>query len=51
MGDDGKIPALKLIMYQYSDKREFDFDKLEVKAVTVLKLTVNEITGKRLKKE
>lgn len=48
--DDEKIPALKLIMHQYSDKRDFDFDAFEVKAVTVLKLTVNEITGKRLKK-
>lgn len=45
-----KIPALKLIMQQYSDKQDFDFDKFEVKVVTVLKLTINEITGKRLKK-
>jgi nitroimidazol reductase NimA-like FMN-containing flavoprotein (pyridoxamine 5'-phosphate oxidase superfamily) len=51
VGDHEKIPTLKLIMRQYSDKRDFDFDKLEVKAVTVLKLTVNEITGKRLKNE
>lgn len=49
VGDEDKLPALKLLMQQYSDKREFDFDKFEVKAVTVLKLTVNEITGKRLK--
>ena len=28
---------------------EFDFDTVDVRAVTVLKLTVNEITGKRLR--
>lgn len=50
VGDDEKIPAMRLLMRQYSDKREFDFDAFEVKAVTVLKLTVNELTGKRLKK-
>ncbi|NLT13939.1 MAG: pyridoxamine 5'-phosphate oxidase family protein [Clostridiales bacterium] len=49
VGDDEKIPALMLIMQQYSNKRDFDFDALEVKAVTVLKLSVNEMTGKRLK--
>jgi nitroimidazol reductase NimA-like FMN-containing flavoprotein (pyridoxamine 5'-phosphate oxidase superfamily) len=49
-GDDEKIPALKRIMQQYSDKRAFDFDAFEVKAVTVLKLKVNKLTGKRLKK-
>ncbi len=47
--DEEKIPALKLLMQQYSDKREFEFDAFEVKAVTVLKLTVKEMTGKRLK--
>jgi nitroimidazol reductase NimA-like FMN-containing flavoprotein (pyridoxamine 5'-phosphate oxidase superfamily) len=49
--DGDKIPALKLLMRQYSDRRAFDFDHFEVKAVTVLKLTVNEITGKRLRQE
>lgn len=48
-GEDEKIPALKLLMQQYSNKREFDFDPKELKAVTVLKLTINEITGKRLR--
>ena len=51
VSDGEKIPALKRIMRQYSDKRDFDFDAFEVKAVTVLKLTVNELTGKRLRKE
>lgn len=47
-GENEKIPALKLLMRQYSDRSDFEFDRLEVKAVTVLKLTVNEVTGKRL---
>lgn len=50
VGDDEKTPALKLIMQQYSDKRDFEFDALEVKAVTVLKLTVHALSGKRLTK-
>jgi nitroimidazol reductase NimA-like FMN-containing flavoprotein (pyridoxamine 5'-phosphate oxidase superfamily) len=50
VGDEDKIPVLKLLMRQYSDKKDFDFDAFEVKAVTVLRLTVNEITGKRLTK-
>lgn len=49
VGDEAKIPALTLIMRQYSDKGEFEFDVNELKAVTVLKLTVNAISGKRLK--
>lgn len=50
VGDNEKLPALKILMAQYSDKHEFAFDELEIKAVTVLKLTVDEITGKRLRK-
>lgn len=50
VGEAEKIPALKLLMRQYSDKKDFDFDSFEVKAVTVLKLTVQTLTGKRLTK-
>jgi nitroimidazol reductase NimA-like FMN-containing flavoprotein (pyridoxamine 5'-phosphate oxidase superfamily) len=50
-GSDEKIPALELLMKQYSDKKEFEFDGKVLGAVTVLKLTVREITGKRLRKE
>lgn len=50
-GDDGKIPALSILMRQYSDKTAFEFDPADVKAVTILKLTVNALTGKRLIKD
>ncbi|SHI20992.1 hypothetical protein SAMN02745823_03433 [Sporobacter termitidis DSM 10068] len=48
---EGKIPALNILMGQYSDKGSFEYDERLLKAVTVLKLTVNEITGKRLIRE
>jgi uncharacterized protein len=50
VGDSEKLHALALLMRQYSSKQQFDFDENEVKAVTVLKLTVNDIAGKRLSK-
>lgn len=49
VGDDEKIHALTMLMQQYSDKKEIVFDDKVLKAVTVLRMTVNEITGKRLK--
>lgn len=51
VSDEEKLPALKLLMHQYSDRREFEFDGKLLSAITVLKLTVSEITGKRLRKE
>ena len=48
--DGEKLRGLTAVMRQYSERTAFDFDENEVKAVTVLKLTVNEITGKRLMK-
>jgi nitroimidazol reductase NimA-like FMN-containing flavoprotein (pyridoxamine 5'-phosphate oxidase superfamily) len=49
-GDVEKILGLTHVMRQYSSKSSFEFDEREVKAVTVLKLTVTELTGKRLAK-
>lgn len=43
-----KVHALECIMKQYSKKDSFAFDDHEVKAVTVLKLTVTALTAKRL---
>ncbi len=48
---DEKIHGLTLIMRQYSDKQALIFDEKVLKNVTVLKLTVSRITGKRLKNE
>jgi nitroimidazol reductase NimA-like FMN-containing flavoprotein (pyridoxamine 5'-phosphate oxidase superfamily) len=45
-----KLPALRLIMGQYSAKapEELTFDEAAVRAVAVLKLTVLDMTAKRL---
>ena len=47
--DAEKIPALDRLMRQYSDKPKFQYDERLLKTVAVLKLTVHEVTGKRLK--
>lgn len=44
-----KLEGLTAIMHQYSEKPAFEFDENELRAVTVLKLTVCDITGKRLR--
>ena len=49
--DEEKLRGLAILMRQYSDQADFDFDGFDVKAVTVLMLTVNALTGKRLTKE
>jgi len=45
LSEEQKPQAFSIIMKQYSDK-EFTFSPEMLKAATVLKLTVNEITGK-----
>jgi nitroimidazol reductase NimA-like FMN-containing flavoprotein (pyridoxamine 5'-phosphate oxidase superfamily) len=45
-----KKDALSYLMKQYSKKESFEFDKMELDAVTVFKVVVNEIQGKALKK-
>lgn len=50
LNNEEKRDALTLIMRQYSQEREFNFDEEAVDFVTVLKLAVNHITGKRLKR-
>lgn len=49
--DKEKLKALKCLMKQYVDADSFEFDEKSVQAVTVLKLTVQSITGKRLNKK
>jgi nitroimidazol reductase NimA-like FMN-containing flavoprotein (pyridoxamine 5'-phosphate oxidase superfamily) len=48
LGEEEKAGGLTFIMRQYSPKTEFHFNENDLKAVTLLKLTVNEVTGKRL---
>ena len=48
--DDQKIAALTILMNQYEVKTEHKFNENHLKAIVVLKLTVDDITGKRLVK-
>jgi len=48
--DHEKVMALTHIMKQYSKETTFEFSENELKAITVFKLKVNQITGKRLTK-
>jgi len=50
LGPQDRAAALKHLMKQYSSKENFEFDSSELNAVTVLRLKVNSITGKRLKR-
>jgi nitroimidazol reductase NimA-like FMN-containing flavoprotein (pyridoxamine 5'-phosphate oxidase superfamily) len=51
LGDEDKVKALNILMKQYSGRDNYTFPENELRAVAVLKLTVNEIAGKRLKKQ
>ena len=44
---DEKIKACDLIMKQYEKEREFDFQENILESVTLFKLSVSELTGKR----
>lgn len=46
--NEEKIPALTHLMKQYSPEKTFHFNEKQVNAVTVFRLKVNHITGKRL---
>jgi nitroimidazol reductase NimA-like FMN-containing flavoprotein (pyridoxamine 5'-phosphate oxidase superfamily) len=48
--NEEKIAAFQVLMKQYDSQKEYEFDEKMVNAVAVMKLSVNEITGKRLKK-
>ena len=50
LNNEEKREALNKIMRQYSQESEFKFDEEAVDFVTVLKLSVSQITGKRLKR-
>lgn len=47
---DHKLAALNYIMRKYSDDISFSYDEKYVNIITILKLSVDEFTGKRLKK-
>ncbi len=47
--DEDKITALNYLMKQYSDGESFQYDENLVKRIAVLKLTVHNIFGKKLK--
>lgn len=50
LDDIEKLSALTCIMNQYKKNVEYKFDEKIVKAVAVIELRVNNISGKRLKK-
>ncbi|MEL7570530.1 MAG: pyridoxamine 5'-phosphate oxidase family protein [Eubacteriaceae bacterium] len=50
VNEEQKEKALDFIVTQYTEKSNVAYDEKYLKAVTVLKLTVNNITCKRLKK-
>ncbi len=50
VSSEEKRDALIKIMKHYSQANEFDFDEEAIDFVTVFKLSVNQITGKRLKR-
>lgn len=50
VSDEKKEEALDYIMAQYTEKSTVDYSEQYLKAVTLLKLSVNDIACKRLKK-
>lgn len=48
--DRDKLTALNYIMKKYSNKKDFLFDKKKVKLTTILRLSVTDYSGKRLKR-
>lgn len=50
LGEDQKVKALTHLMQQYSKEISFEFNQNAMKVVTVFKLTVKHIFGKRLKR-
>jgi nitroimidazol reductase NimA-like FMN-containing flavoprotein (pyridoxamine 5'-phosphate oxidase superfamily) len=50
LSDEKKTNALDHIVKQYTDRADINYCESLLKAVTVLKLTVENITCKRLKK-
>lgn len=50
VNNEEKFEALQTLMKQYDSQKEYEFDEKMVNAVAVMKLNVNEITGKQLKK-
>jgi len=51
LNDDQKIDALTHLMKQYSKEKTFEFNEINLKAIAVFKLNVNEITAKALKQK
>ena len=50
VNNDEKVKGLNLIMEHYDQKAQHSFDEKAVEMIHILKLEVNEIVGKRLKR-
>lgn len=50
LDDDEKLKGLSALMSQYTDKKDYSFDPNVVKKTFVLKLSIDEMMGKRYKK-
>jgi len=48
LNETDKMEAMIMIMKQYQDKDEYVFNEASMKHMAILKLTVHEITGKKL---
>lgn len=48
--EDEKVSALEVIMNHYDGQEQYNFDERSVAAIHIMKLTVNSISGKRLKR-
>jgi nitroimidazol reductase NimA-like FMN-containing flavoprotein (pyridoxamine 5'-phosphate oxidase superfamily) len=50
LSEDQKVRALTILMQQYANETTFEYNENYLKVVTVFKLNVHHITGKRLQK-
>lgn len=51
LDDESKVKALNFLMSQYTTEQSYNFDESALKKVVVMKLSVNELQGKRLKRK
>lgn len=51
LDDEAKVKALNLLMSHYAKDQSFNFEESALKKVVVMRLRVNELYGKRLKRK
>lgn len=51
LDNESKVKALNLLMSQYVDEQSFEFQESALEKVIVMRLSVNELHGKRLKRK